>query len=209
MLLLIETWSAACCWLSDLHQLLDRQAEFGEPLLDPGQRQRQRGALPLQPARELGDERAAHRRVRARHVGDHQDQALRIALRRSPSSGRPRRRRGRGRCGAAAMRAPTRRRFSISARRSMIGIAHSSPSVERRDRLVGGDEAAEALRVDPPVAVRDGLQRDVVDARQPGRRPVRQARQLAAVVRAAGAAARCGSAPRSGGSCRAAIRRPA
>ena len=28
----------------------------------------------------------------------------------------------------AAMRAPTRRRFSIKASRSMIGIAHSSPS---------------------------------------------------------------------------------
>ena len=29
---------------------------------------------------------------------------------------------------AGDARAPTRRRFSISARRSMIGIAHSSPS---------------------------------------------------------------------------------
>ncbi|MBK7332822.1 MAG: hypothetical protein IPI87_10825 [Betaproteobacteria bacterium] len=30
---------------------------------------------------------------------------------------------------AAAIRAPTRRRFSMSARRSMMGIAHSSPSL--------------------------------------------------------------------------------
>ena len=76
----------------------------------------------------------------------------------------------------------TRRRFSISASRSMIGMAHNSPSLSGGDRLVGGDEAAEALRVDPAVAVRDRLQRDVVDARQPGRRAVRQARQFPAVA---------------------------
>jgi hypothetical protein len=63
-----------------LHQLLDRESRLGESLLDPGERQRQGGALSLQPARELGDEGAHHRRIRARHVRDHQDQALRVAL---------------------------------------------------------------------------------------------------------------------------------
>ena len=53
--------------------------------------------------------------------------------------------------------------------------------LERRHRLVGRHEAGKALRVDPAVAVRDRLERDVVDARQPGGGPVRQARQLAAV----------------------------
>ena len=53
---------------------------------------------------------------------------------------------------------------------------------QRADGLVGGDEAAEALRVHPPVAVRDGLQRDVVDTGEPGRGPVRQSGQLPAVT---------------------------
>ena len=83
-----------------------------------------------------------HRRVRARHVGDHEDEAPRVAARRpaviwsAQRAGAARGRRALRRCARA-----TRRRFSISARRSMIGIAHSSPSVQRRDRLVGGDEA--------------------------------------------------------------------
>ncbi len=63
-----------------LHQMLDALARFGQALLDPAQRQRQRRALSLQPARHLGDERAGHRRVRARHVGDHQHHALGIAF---------------------------------------------------------------------------------------------------------------------------------
>ena len=36
------------------------------------------GPLPLQPARQLGDERAGHRRLGARHVGDAEDHALGI-----------------------------------------------------------------------------------------------------------------------------------
>src|ERR1039458_4529863 len=68
-----------------LHQLLDGPPGFGKSLLNPGERQGQGGALPLQPARKFRNERAHHRR------------------------------------------APPRRRFSISARRSMMGSAHSSP----------------------------------------------------------------------------------
>ena len=79
MLLPIDTWSAACSWVCALHQLLDGQVELRKALLDPGERQRERGALALQAARELGDEGAGHRRVRARHVGGGEDQALRIA----------------------------------------------------------------------------------------------------------------------------------
>ena len=54
--------------------------------------------------------------------------------------------------------------------------------LERRDGLVRGHEAGQALGVDPAVAVRDRLEREVVDARKSGRRPVRQSRQLAAVA---------------------------
>ena len=53
--------------------------------------------------------------------------------------------------------------------------------LEGGDRLVGGDETAEAFRIDPSVAVRDRFERDVVHARKPGRWAVRQARQLPAV----------------------------
>ena len=53
--------------------------------------------------------------------------------------------------------------------------------LERRHRLVGRHEAGKALRVDPAVAVRDRLEREVVDARKPGGGPVRQSGKLAAV----------------------------
>ena len=88
----------------------------------------------------------------------------------------------------------------------MIGIAHSSPSCSGVTRLVGRDEAAQAF------ASRRGRRR--------GRSPRARCRRRAAArarARAPGAAARgcspwagaagpCGSAPRSGRSCRAAIR---
>ena len=57
MLLLTETWFGGLLLRLELHQLLDRVARLGEALLDPGQRQRERRALALQAARELGDER--------------------------------------------------------------------------------------------------------------------------------------------------------
>jgi hypothetical protein len=75
-----------------LHQVLDRQARFGESLLDPGQRQGQSRTPPLQAARQLGDEGADHRRTGTRHVGDHQDQAASDPARQSRSSGPPRNR---------------------------------------------------------------------------------------------------------------------
>ena len=64
-----------------LHQPLDRQAGLGKPLLNPGERQRQSGALPLQPARKFRDKRTHHWRDRPRHIRDCQDQAFRVFLR--------------------------------------------------------------------------------------------------------------------------------
>ena len=72
-----------------LNQLRDAQTGFRQVLLDPGQRQRQRRPPPLQATDEFGDEGAGHRRLRARHVGDHQNQVLRIILGGMPSSGPP------------------------------------------------------------------------------------------------------------------------
>ena len=165
MVLLIETWTPACSCVSDLHQLLDREARLGEALLDPGERQRQRGALSLQPARELGDERAHHRRVRARHVGDHQDQALRIVLGDLHHLVGPR-------VGPVALERPGGDARADAAQvldQRQPQHDRDGPQLaqlERRHRLVGGDETRQALRVDPAVAVRDRFERDVVDARQ-------------------------------------------
>jgi hypothetical protein len=59
-----------------LHQLLDRPPRLGKPLLNPGERRGQGRALPLQPARKLGNERTRHRLARASHVGNDLDQVL-------------------------------------------------------------------------------------------------------------------------------------
>src|SRR4029079_9969227 len=59
-----------------LHQLFDRQVVFAELLFDPRQGKSQCRALALQTSRQLGHERADHRRRRARHVGDDENQAL-------------------------------------------------------------------------------------------------------------------------------------
>jgi hypothetical protein len=47
----------------------------------------------------------------------------------------------------------------------MIGMAQLA-ELQRGHRLVGGDEAAQAISVDASIAVRDSLERDVVHARQ-------------------------------------------
>ena len=118
IVLLIETWSPACSCVSDCTSCSIDEARLGQPLLDPGERQRQRGALSLQPARQLGDERAHHRRVRARHVRDHQDQALGIVLGDVHHLVRPRRRPG---CGRSCRPRSGRRRGADS--RSAPGAA--------------------------------------------------------------------------------------
>jgi hypothetical protein len=46
----------------------------------------------------------------------------------------------------------------------MIGYGPQLAELESRDRLVGRDETPQTFRVQPPVAVRDGLEGDVVDA---------------------------------------------
>ena len=167
-----------------LHQLLDRQARLGEPLLDPGERQRQRRR-----SGPAGGARAP-RRTSSSSAGSS------APCPRSPGSGSS------DRCSAISIiwsaqssaqvavdacrrrcARPTRRRFSISARRSMIGMAHSSPSLQRRDRLVGGDEARAGFPGRPgrrrARSSRARCRRRAA-ARPTG--PSRQPRQLAAVA---------------------------
>ena len=64
----------------------------------------------------------------------------------------------------------------------MIGIAHSSPSVSGSIDLVRRDEPAEGLGVHAPVAMRDHLQREVIDARQCTRGSLCKARKSLAVT---------------------------
>jgi len=49
------------------------QPDFTQPLLYPGQRQRQHRTVPLQPAHQFGHESAATRRIGARHISNHDD----------------------------------------------------------------------------------------------------------------------------------------
>jgi hypothetical protein len=163
-----------------LHQLLDRHAGLRQALLDPREGQGKRGALPLQPARQLGDERARHRRVRARHVGDHQDQALGIA------SGDVHHLVGPG-VGAAALlhvRGDQRRDAAQVLDQREAQHDRDGPELahlERRHALVGRHEAREAFVVDAAVAVGDRLEGEVVHARIAGGGPVGETRELAAV----------------------------
>ena len=90
----------------------------------------------------------------------------------------------------------------------MIGIAQSSPRFSAAVRWYAVMNAAQILQVDAAVAVRDQLERDVVDARESSGDPGRRAAAAPGCSCGAGAAERSGSVPRPGRSCRAAIRWP-
>ena len=163
-----------------LDQLLDRLARLGKSLLDPREGQGERCAVSLQQARQLGDERTHHRRVRARHVGDHENETLRIVLGDLQHLVGPRR-------GPApvdrAPRDPGADTAQVLDQRQPQHDGNGPQLAERqrRHRLVGGHETRQAFGVDPAVPVGDRLEREVVHTRQAGRRAVREPRQFAAV----------------------------
>ncbi len=160
-----------------LHQLLDRQVPLRQPMLDPRQRQRDRRALPLQPARHLGHERADQRRIGARHVGHHEDHVLgNLHHLVRPRLGQPAVDR---RCGDP--RGDTAQVFDQRKAQHDWNRPQFA-EFQRCHQLVCRHEAAQALRIDATVAVCNRLERDVVDARQPGGRSAREARQLLAVA---------------------------
>ncbi len=162
------------------HQLLDAQARLGKLLFDPRQRQGQCGPLSLQAARKLRHERRGHRRIRSRHVRDHQDQALRILAGNLRQLARPRD----GHipiqpAGGDAHRDAAQILDQRQTQHDGDGPQLAQP--QRGDRLVRRDETAEAVRVHPSVAVGDGLQGNAIHARQPGGGALRQARQFPAI----------------------------
>ncbi len=165
-----------------LHQLLDVLLRVGQVLLDPRQRQRQRGAARVQPARQLGDEGRRHRRVGPRHVGDDQDQPLRVLLGHvehavGPAVGELALADRRGDAHGDAAQVLDQRQPQHDRDRPQLA------ELEHLDGLVRRDEAGQRAAAQATVAMRDGLQRQVIDPRQPRRRPGGQARQLAAVAR--------------------------
>ncbi len=164
-----------------LHEVLDGQTRLRQALLDPGQGQRQSGAASLQAPRELGDEAADQRRIRARHVGDHQDQTLGITdcgLRHPLCPG-----------GGQVSLGPTGRDAYTDATQI---LDHCQPQhdrdrpqlakLHRANALVGHHEAAQTFDIDATIAMRNGFQREVVYSWTPGRRPMRQAREFTAVA---------------------------
>ncbi|MDE1927316.1 MAG: hypothetical protein KGL18_08655 [Burkholderiales bacterium] len=164
-----------------LHQLLDRLVALGQVLLDPGQRQCQRRAAAVQLARQLGDEGRRHRRLRARHVGDEQDQALGHAFGDVAHAVGPQAREvaldqaGRDARGDAAQVLDQRQP-------QHDGHGPQLAELQRLHRLVRGDEARQRAAAEAAVAMRHRMQREVVDARQAGVLAAGQARQLAAVA---------------------------
>ena len=108
----------------------------------------------------------------------------------------------------AATRSASRRRFSIRTTRSVVGSAHSSPSVSSRDLLVRLQEMDEQVLVEGAVGVGDERPGDAVDraAARPAARPAAPAGRGSSA--AAGRRRSRAAALRSGGSCRAATRRP-
>ena len=162
-------------------ELIDRHARFLQAVFDPCDRQCQRSAVSLQAAHQFGDERAAYRRLRARHVGDDHDQAFRIALddvdhRVGPACGE---------IAVASITAHTKRNAAQVLNQGEAKHDRNRPQLAERERfdfLVGTHETADRVLVDAAVAVRNRIQRDVVHARQSRRCAALQTRQLPAVA---------------------------
>ena len=148
-------------------------------MLDPGERQGQRQSL--ESVRKLRDERACHRRVGSRHVRGNQDEALRILHRHGRHFLRP----GGGtvaldaRAGDPRAHAP---KVFDERQAQHDGNRPQFAQLEGRHRLVGRNEATEALGIHAAIPVRDRLQRNIVDARQARRGAAAQAGQLSAVA---------------------------
>ena len=163
-----------------LEDVLDGLAAFGEPLLEPRHGKHQRAALALQARRELRDERGRQRRIRVDHLREHGDHP-----------------RGRIRRGLEHPLDPVFGGLAIGAS-SRHGRDDSAQALDerqpkhdrdgpqlseaqRRDRLIRGDEGAQAVDVDAALGVRDQLEDDIVDPGHPAGARVGEPGQLAVV----------------------------
>ncbi len=163
------------------HQFFDTLPGCRCPLFQPGDGHGPRAAATLQRTGQLGDECAGQRRLGARHVRHHQDhigggvggRTVEII---SPLRGQ----------------APV---FSIAhhprghapqvlqqCQAQHDGNGPQFAQAQRREGLIGGDEAAQRIAVDASIAVRDGLHRKLIYTWQPGRGAGGKRRQLPAVA---------------------------
>ena len=163
-----------------LHHLLNGLTGFTQALLHPGQRQGQGRAMALQAARQLGDKGIHQGGTGARHVRDHQDQALGVVLGHLQHLVRPG-------TGAVALEHALGHARAYAAQVFNQGQAQHDGNgpelaqLELRHILVGRHKAVQVLRVDPAVTMRNHLQRNVIDARQALGGATGQQRQLTAV----------------------------
>ncbi|MNM29260.1 hypothetical protein D3C81_397950 [compost metagenome] len=164
-----------------LHLTFDTEPGLGEHLLDPRQRLAESGTLPLKAPGQLGDETSRHRWFGAGHVSDHQDHILDVALSNFAQSIGPV-------VGQVAV-APV----GHDPRGDAPQVLDQCQAQHDRNRpqftqgqwghgLITLDEAAQALAVDAAITMGDGLQGNVIDARQIAGRAIGQAGQLAAVA---------------------------
>src|SRR6185436_13013454 len=146
-----------------LNQLVRREARFGQSLLDPAERKAEDGALPLQEADELGYEWRGHGRIRARHVREHQDEILGVVLDGRDHPAGPDFREV---TVDPASRDPQRHPAEVLDQRETQHDRDRPElaEVKRRHAFIAGDKALQSLQVDPPVSVRDRLERDLIDA---------------------------------------------
>ena len=163
------------------HRHFRARPVFGYPLLEPDER-REVDLVAADLMQKSRDECRRERRMIVDEILERRCQRLwRFVVRRhdlgchdlsasSTSSSR------------AATRSDIRRMFSTSPRRSIVGIAHSSPSESERDFLILPHEQRDVLERDVSLGVRDQLDRDVVYSRIMRERPVRELRQLLVVA---------------------------
>ena len=161
------------------NHLLDRKPLFGEMLIEPTERQSQRGILPLQVAAQFGDERATGRQFGFQHVGQNQHQILGIARGHRDQFIRPV-----GGQIAIGMCEPDALRDAAQVfdQRQAQHDRHRPQFADRQAHrvLVAVDKAAQISDVYAPVDVRNQFRRQMINARQAVRGAGGQDRQFAA-----------------------------
>ncbi len=181
MLLPMDTWSAACCWFSTCTNCSIVRPDSASCCSIQVSGKAKAELWPCSRRANSATKGARQGRIRARHVGDHQDQILRILLDHrhhpiGPAIGQVLV----GPVGGDEDRDTAEILDQRQAQHDRDGPQFAQP--QGGDRLIGRDETVEVLGVDPTIAVGDDLQGKVIDARQSGGWSLEQARQLPAVA---------------------------
>ena len=203
MLLAIVICVRANRWVGTRGGVLGVQRLLGDPPLEPDQ-WRECAARETDLLEEPGDEDGAERRWVADEGVEGAADRRRIASRWWRGSGEPTHLPQSISPSRSTVRSVMRRTLSIRPRRSIAGIAQSSPIDSGDDPLERLDEEIDVLEVDPALGVRDQRDRELVHPRIPRERTLRQLGQLAGNSPSADSPAPRGCAPGRRDSCRAA-----